>query len=35
MTMELANGKEVISCHIVGTVDFEIGRKIMSKFFRT
>ena len=35
MVVELANGKEVISRHTVGTVDFEIGGKPTSAFFRT
>ena len=35
MTVELANGKEVISWHTVGTVDFELGGKTTSAFFRT
>ena len=35
MTVELANGKEVISRHTVGNVDFELGGKTTSSFFRT
>ena len=35
MMVELANGKEVISRHTVGTVDFEIGEKPTSAFFTT
>lgn len=34
MTMELENGKEVISEHMMGNVDFELGTKTKSTFFR-
>ena len=35
MTVELANGKEVISRHTVGNLDFELGGKPMIAHFRT
>ena len=35
MTVELANGKEVLSRHTVGTIDFELGGKATSAEFRT
>ena len=35
MTVELANGKEVLSKHTVGTIEFELGGKITSAEFRT
>ena len=35
MLVELANGKEVISRHSAGTVEFELGGKTTSAFFRT
>ena len=35
MTVELANGKEVLSNHAVGTINFELGGKNTAAFFRT
>ena len=35
MTVELANGKEVLSNFAVGTVNFELGGKNTAAFFRT
>ena len=35
MTVELANGKEVISRHTVGNLDFELGGKPTTAYFRT
>lgn len=35
MTMELANGKEVLSQHTVGSIEFELGGKTTSTEFRT
>ena len=34
MTVELANGKEVISRHTVGNLDFELGGKPTTAYFR-
>ena len=35
MTVELANGKEVLSNHAMGTINFELGGKTTADFFRT
>ena len=35
MTVELANGKEILSKHTVGTIEFELGGNVTSAEFRT
>ena len=35
MMVELANGKEILSKHIVGNIEFELGGRITSAEFRT
>ena len=35
MIVELANGKEVISRHVVGNLNFSLGGNPTSAFFRT
>ena len=35
MMVELANGKEVVSRHTVGNLDFELGGNLTTAYFRT
>ena len=35
MTVEMANGKEVISCTAIGSLEFELGGKPTNAYFRT
>ena len=35
MTFELANGKEVLSNQIVGTLEFDLGGESTSAYFKT
>ena len=35
MTIELADGNKVVSKHTVGTLEFELGGKTTSAYFRT
>lgn len=35
MRVELANGKEVLSCHLVGKMEFNLGGNLSSTTFKT
>ena len=35
MTVELANGEEVVSRHMVGNLDFELGGCFTTAYFKT